>query len=147
MIEGVPFLYQTIEGDVYHVADSVTLINKWSAKEYIVAFVDADTVSYAPNHILINPRIQIVLTSPPKSSKQQWMSQYGRLVTMYITDLWFPDEFFLTGLVISLCVDNSTDVLLQAISRSARSHLCTPQKIGVIFRLQSSPVLRSQLFR
>jgi hypothetical protein len=116
MIEGVPFLYQTIEGDVYHVADSVTLINKWSAKEYIVAFVDADTVSYAPKHILINPRIQIVLTSPPKSSKQQWMSQYGRLVTMYITDLWFPDEFFLTGLVISLCVDNSTDVLLQAIS-------------------------------
>ncbi|KIM73639.1 hypothetical protein PILCRDRAFT_15072 [Piloderma croceum F 1598] len=94
MIKGVSFLYQTIEGDVYHVSDSVMLINGWLAKEYIVAFIDTNTFSYAPKHILINPRIQIVLTSSPKGSKQQWMSH---------------EELFLTGLVTSLCVDNNTE--------------------------------------
>ena len=104
MIVGVPFLYQTMHGHIYHVADSITLIKSWSPEESIVAFVDADTTSYTPKEVLIDPLIQIVLTSSPKGSKQQWISQYPKLVGMYVTDLWSPMELYLTGLVISLCV-------------------------------------------
>jgi hypothetical protein len=104
MLEGVPFLYQTIQGDIFHVADSITLIKSWSSEEPIVAFIDADTASHVPKDILIDPLIQIVLTSSPKGSNQQWIKQYGRLVIMYATDLWSPRELFLTGLVISLWI-------------------------------------------
>ena len=68
MIEGVPFLYQTMQGHIYHVADSITLIETWSPEEYIVAFVDAD-ITYTPKDLLIDPLIQIVLTSLPEGSK------------------------------------------------------------------------------
>ena len=84
--------------------DSITLIQSYSPEEHIVAYVDADTASYAPNNILINRLIQIVLASSPKGTKQRWMSQYSRLVKTYISDLCSPGELFLTGLVISLCV-------------------------------------------
>jgi hypothetical protein len=77
MIEGVPFLYQTIQGHVYHVADSITLIKSWWPEELIVALVDADTASYAPKDFLNHELIQIVLTSSPKGLKQPWMSQYA----------------------------------------------------------------------
>jgi hypothetical protein len=93
-----------MQGDIYHFADNITLIGSWSPEEFIVAFVDADTASYTPKDILINPLIQIVLTSPPEGAKQQWISQYPRLMGTYVTDLWSPRELFLTGLVISLCV-------------------------------------------
>lgn len=104
MIEGLPFLYQTIQGDIFHVADSLTLIKSWSSEEHIVAFVDTDTDYYTPKDILIDPVIQIVLTSSPRGSRQRWLKQYPKLVRMYVTDLWSPKELFLTGLVVSLCI-------------------------------------------
>ena len=43
MIEGRPFLFQVIDGTIYHIAEKgVEAVQSWSSKERIEAFVDGD---------------------------------------------------------------------------------------------------------
>jgi len=106
MIRGCPFLYQTVDGNVYHVSDHVTQITPSSSLETtnLVAFVDADTTSYQPESILIGRHIQIILASSPKGTKHFWPKQYPGSVLKYAMALWSVSEFFITGFVLSFCI-------------------------------------------
>jgi hypothetical protein len=52
MIAGHAFLYQTVNGIVYHVSRTVKEIKSWSSDEPIVAFVDADSRTSMPASFL-----------------------------------------------------------------------------------------------
>ena len=103
MIMGRPFLYQTTDGNVYHISDTVVSIASWPPREAIVAFIDADSTSFAPMPFLIHPLIQLVLASPLRGTKQKWLKQLpsGGFVIKYVSALWTRSEFFVTGFVIS----------------------------------------------
>lgn len=78
MLEGVPFLYQTIQGDIFHVADSITLIKSWSSEEPIVAFIDADTASHVPKDILIDHSNSLnIITQGLESTMDKAVRQIG----------------------------------------------------------------------
>ena len=102
MIEGRPFLYQALDGTVYHVNENgVQAIEFWSSHEDIVAFVDADSDenSYRPNlMLLLNVKVQIILATSPRGASQKWIKQAGH-VKIIATKLWSPRELFLTGFV------------------------------------------------
>ena len=102
MIDGHPFLYQAIDGVVYHVADDVTAVASWSSIEPIIAFVDGDNGEYAPNWFLRDPCVQIIMASSPKGTQHRWLKQAGHLehVAKLAADLWSPREFYLTGFVL-----------------------------------------------
>jgi hypothetical protein len=64
MIEGRPFLYQDNEGAIYHVAEEgVGVVESWSSKEPIVAFVDSDG-GIAPKIRSPVPSVQLIVASP-----------------------------------------------------------------------------------
>lgn len=104
MIAGDPFLFQTINRHVYHVAESVTRITSWPSKEPIVAFVDADIKSRAPEPFLQQRSIQIISASSPEGAEQSWLKQGGTssYVLKLATNLWSTKELFLTGFVIPI---------------------------------------------
>ena len=109
MISGCPFLYQTFDGDIYHISDVITQITSSSLPETtnIVAFVDADAEkSNKPDSILTQSRVQIILASSPKGTQQYWpkQKQYKGSVLEYAMALWSASEFFITGFVVSLCL-------------------------------------------
>jgi len=108
MISGHAFLYQTIDGVVYHVSENITKIESWlpNIDEPMVAFVDADTGSGAPNQFLRHDLVKIIAASSPGGTNQSWLKQgdVGAFVTKFGADLWSPSELFLTGFVIPLCV-------------------------------------------
>ena len=107
MISGRAFLYQTIDGVVYHVSRTVTKIESWSSDEQpIVAFVDADSGSGMPKSFLRHPNVQIIAASSPGGTEQSWLKQGDNqtFVTTLGADLWSPGELFLTGFVMPLCV-------------------------------------------
>jgi hypothetical protein len=106
MISGRAFLYQTIDGVVYHVSRTVTEIKSWSSDEPIVAFVDADSESGMPKSFLRRHSVQIIAASSPGGTEQSWLKQGDSLafVATLGADLWSPGELFLTGFVIPLCV-------------------------------------------
>ena len=108
MISGRAFLYQTVGGVVYHVSENITKIESWSpyTDEPMVAFVDADSGSGAPNQFLRYPFVKIIAASSPGGADQNWSKQgdIGSFVTNFAADLWSPSELFLTGFVIPLCV-------------------------------------------
>ena len=101
---GDAFLYQTINEDVYHVANTVTRITSWSSKEPIVAFVDADRSSGRPEPFLQQRSIQIIAASPPEGAEQSWLKQGGcsSYVRKLALALWLTQELFLTGFVIPI---------------------------------------------
>jgi len=103
MLKGHPFWYQTIDGNVYYITDTIISVSSLLLQETIVAFVDANSESYAPVPTLINPHIQLVLASSPKGAKQRWLKQNpsGRFVIKYASTLWNPRKFFIMGLVTS----------------------------------------------
>jgi hypothetical protein len=99
MIEGRPFLYQALDGTVYHVNENgVQAIDSWSSVEEIVAFVDADDDSYRPNLMLLNVNVQIILATSPRGANQKWIKQAGH-VKRIATKLWSARELFITGFV------------------------------------------------
>ena len=105
MISGHAFLYQTVDGVVYHVSQSVKEIKSWSSDESIVAFVDADNETGMPASFLRRHSVQIIAASSPGGTEQSWLKQGDSLgfVATLGADLWSPDELFLTGSVIVLC--------------------------------------------
>ena len=75
--------------------------------EPIVAFVDADSESGAPNQFLRYQFVKIIAASSPGGADQSWLKQgdFGAFVTSFGVDLWSPSELFLTGFVIPLLFD------------------------------------------
>lgn len=108
MVSGRAFLYQTVGGVVYHVSEIITVIESWSpdTDEPMVAFVDADNESGAPNQFLRNQFVKIIAASSPGGTDKSWLKQgdTGAFVTNFGADLWSPSELFLTGFVIPLCI-------------------------------------------
>ena len=103
MIEGRPFLYQTMDKTVYHVHEKgVQAIESWSSKKDIVAFFDGDKDNYEPHDMLkARRRVRIVLVSSLKGANQPWMKDKGS-ITAVATKLWSARELFLTGFVLGL---------------------------------------------
>jgi hypothetical protein len=103
LIAGRPFLYQTMQGSVYHVTQNgVEAIQSFrSPKTHYVAFVDGDKEDSAPEYFLFSPLVQIIVASFPKGANQRWIKQTGNYtkITKLATSLWSPRELFLTALV------------------------------------------------
>jgi hypothetical protein len=102
MIEGSPFLYQSVDGTVYHVAEEgIQAVELWSSQEEIVAFVDGDK-SYDPKEILVDHSVQLIVASSPKGAHAKWIKQIGpgSSVTALVVKLWSDKELFLTGLAL-----------------------------------------------
>jgi hypothetical protein len=106
MIEGRPFLFQSIEDIVYHVAEKgVEVVQSWSSKERIVAFVDADHKnSHEPKRMLNRFTVQLVVASSPKVSSEKWIKQagHGSRFNQLAIYLWSQKELLITGLVLVL---------------------------------------------
>ncbi|KAM6492730.1 hypothetical protein JOM56_012454 [Amanita muscaria] len=75
-IDGVPFLYQTIDGFVFHVSEKVKTIKAWDSSKSIVAFVDADGAEIIPKRFL----------------------HYRCIMFEWKVKLWTPSELYVTGL-------------------------------------------------
>ena len=104
MIEGRPFLFQAIQGTVYHVTEKgVEVVWSWPSKETIVAFVDADEYP-KPQRFLFRDSVQIIMASSPKGTNPGWTKQavLGNSITQLVTELWLYKELLLTELVIAL---------------------------------------------
>src|SRR5882672_3527325 len=52
MINGHPFLYQDLDGTVYHVSNPTTIVNSWGSNKPIVAFIGADKNLAEPQEFL-----------------------------------------------------------------------------------------------
>jgi hypothetical protein len=101
MIEGRPFLYQDLDQFVYHINENgVQAIQSWSSDE-IVAFVDGDRESYEPRPMLLDNKVQIIMTSTPKGASMKWTEQAGG-VEVIVTELWSLHELFVAGFVLGL---------------------------------------------
>jgi hypothetical protein len=100
MINGEPFLYQSLRGTVYHVSDTITTINSWpSGSGDIVAYVEADEKKFEPQMFMRDPRVKIIAASSPSGTNQPWMTQMGNVgfpLTL-ATALWTDSELFVTG--------------------------------------------------
>jgi hypothetical protein len=104
MIDHCPFLYQSVDGIVYHVSDTVIEVNTWASKETIVAFVDADETLVEPKGFIHQLSVQIIAASSPRGTRQLWLKQMGNSPTplKLVTALWSPSELFLTRFVTAL---------------------------------------------
>ena len=106
MIEGRPFLYQApIDGTVYHVAEKgVEVVQSWSSKETIVAFVDCDEGNSEPNRFLMQYSVQLVVALYPDRANFKWTDQTGdgSFVSILAIKLWSFGELFRTGLVLAI---------------------------------------------
>ncbi len=103
MIEGLPFLLQDNNGDIYHVAEDVKVIKSWSSDEPIVAFVDVDS-GIIPKNEISRFSVQLIVASSPKGTYTKWAKQLGpgSRVAQLAIKLWSPKELLLTGLVLTL---------------------------------------------
>lgn len=102
MINGEPFLYQSLRGTVYHVSDTITAITSWSSRSgSIVAYIEADEKNFEPQMFIRRPQIKIIAASSPRGTDQLWMKQMGYPLT-FATALWTDTELFVTGFVIPL---------------------------------------------
>ena len=105
MINGEPFLYQSLGGTVYHVSDIVTTITSLpSGPADIVAYVDANEKKFEPQMFIRRPWIKIIAASSPSGTDQPWLKQMGNIgfPLTFATALWTDTELFITGYVISL---------------------------------------------
>jgi len=101
MMEGRSFLYQDLDRTVYHInEDGVQAIQSWSSDE-IVAFVDGDRESYEPRLMLLDERVQMIMTSSPRGARGKWTAQAGD-IKVIVTELWSPHELFFAGFVLGL---------------------------------------------
>ena len=107
MIQRRPFIYQTLDGDVYEVSDTCVSIDKhWSPTAPITAFLDADSDSFTLRPFLNHPYVQLILASSPKGTSSSYLRQLAQdgIMMRFVAALWSPNEFFLTGFVPSLLV-------------------------------------------
>jgi hypothetical protein len=101
LLAGRAFIFQTFEGAVYHVSDTVSQIESWTSDKHITAYVDVDMGSFAPQSFLRCNPIQIVAASSPAGAEDGWLKQGDALwsVTRLAVDLWSASELFSTGFV------------------------------------------------
>jgi hypothetical protein len=107
MINGEPFLYQSLRGTVYHVSDTITKITSLpSGSGDIVAYVDADEKKFEPQMFIRHPRSRLLRPHHQGAQHQPWLKQMGnvRFPLTFATALWTDSELFVTGFVISLRV-------------------------------------------
>jgi hypothetical protein len=105
MIEGCPFLYQSMHRVVFHVtAGGVKVVKSLPTEKPIVAFIDGDKGDYEPESFLLSRSVQLVVASSPKGASQKWTKQMGHAssITRLAIKLWSRKELFLTGLVSAL---------------------------------------------
>jgi hypothetical protein len=105
MIEGRPFLFQAVRGTVYHVSKKgVEVVQSWSSKETIVAFVDGDMGDYEPDNILIHRSVQLIVAASPQGAYKKWTKQTGHasVVTRLVIKPWSREELLLAGFVLAL---------------------------------------------
>jgi hypothetical protein len=128
MINGEPFLYQSLRGTVYHVSDTITTINSWpSGSGDIVAYVEADEKKFEPQMFMRHPQVKIIAASSPSGTNQPWLTQMGNVgfpLTL-ATALWTDSELFVTGFVISLCECEDCTYLAFLVYFSIREILLT----------------------
>ena len=139
MIDGCQFLFQDIDGIVYHVDEKgVEETRQWPASERIVAFVDGDEWNYAPKRFLYHPSVQIIIAASARGANGKWLKQVpvGMIsVTHLAIKLWSPRELFLTGLaLVLLALTHEIDVSLQDIPSSPRYFFRVAQRVDLIFR-------------
>ena len=102
MIDGIPFLYQSTGGTVYHVADAITTITSWSSRNGdIDAYVDTDEKNFVPQRFICCLWIKIIAATSPKGTDQHWMKQTDNAPIAFATKLWTESELLMTGFVIS----------------------------------------------
>ncbi len=102
MIEGRPFLYQAKEGAVYHVDRmGVEVVQSWSSRDGIVAFIDGDKENYEPKSFLIQDTVQLIVASSPKGAYLKWIKYAGPFIRKLVVKLWSLNELLLTGLVLA----------------------------------------------
>jgi len=104
LIAGHAFLFQSYDGVVYHVSETVSEIKKWSSNQHIIALVDADEGLFPPRPFLRRESVQIITAMSPGLANLRWLKQLdaeGFLAKLAVC-LWSPSELFLTGLVLSL---------------------------------------------
>jgi hypothetical protein len=105
MIEGCSFLFQANKNTVYHVSEGgVKVIGSWLSGTEIVALVDADKGDHAPNDLLCEEAVQLVVASSPKGADQGWIKQggHGSSVNSLVVKLWSLKELIPTGLILAL---------------------------------------------
>jgi hypothetical protein len=105
MIKGCSFLFQVNRMTVYHVSkNGVEVISSWPSKKEIVAFVDGDKGNYAPNDLLLDSFVQLVVASSPKGAGEGWDKQggHGSRVRSLVAKLWSLKELIHTGLILAL---------------------------------------------
>jgi hypothetical protein len=101
MIEGRPFLYQAKEGVVYHVdKKGVEVVQSWSSRDEIVAFIDGDKGDYEPKDFLTHQSVQLIVASSPKGVCCKWSKKMA--ILKLVVKLWSLNELLLTGLVLPL---------------------------------------------
>jgi hypothetical protein len=103
MIEGRPFLYQAIDGALYHVGErGVEAVQSWP-DETTVAFVDGDE-NYKLNSSLMRNPVQLIVALSPKGANQKWTKQIGHASSFVKLAIkpWSREELLLTGLVLAL---------------------------------------------
>jgi hypothetical protein len=108
VIKGRSFLYQNLDGTVYHINENSFQAIQSSPSDEIVAFVDGDRESYEPSDMLLDDR---VLASSPKGASGKWTKQAGD-VTVIATESWSSHELFLAGFVLGILFQRSTDAFL-----------------------------------
>ena len=94
-------MYQASDRTVDRVSDNgVKVIQSWSSKEEILAFVDSDEENCDPKHMLRKHTVQITLASFPKVANRGWIKQVGRVNIVLAIEPWSPREPFLAGFVL-----------------------------------------------
>lgn len=117
MIDGVPFLYQTIDGFVFHVSEKVKTIKAWDSSKSIVAFVDGDGAEVIPKRFLHYRYVRFILASSPRVSTPSWMNQIGIMDSEIVDSKrvirhWSIPPFFVSRSYISAPILGDALVLL-----------------------------------
>jgi hypothetical protein len=104
MIGARPFLFQSSDGDVYHVTQAgvKTIKSLSTAREPITALIDGDLGNCQPKGFLIRDAVQLIVAASPKGAAQGWTKQTGgdSHVDIIAVKLWSRKELLLTGLAL-----------------------------------------------
>ena len=106
MIKGLPFLFQSTRGTVYHVTKAgVEIVSSLSTiEEPIMVFIDGDIGNCEPKEFLLSDSVQVIVAASPRGATQKWLRQAGdgAYISPYAVKLWSRKELLLTGLVLAL---------------------------------------------
>lgn len=132
IVSGIGCLFRTIGGSVYHVAESITVVDEWSGGP-IIAFCDLDGKSEPPRFLTESKKIQIIAASSPGGAGEKWLDTVGDspYIRKLISTLWSQQELILTGLFL-----NSHDLLYPRLQETTTYFGYNPR---ICFRASRSP--------